>query len=60
MSSYKRRLKQKFLPWRRRRLKQIKLLDLEGIFPPGSEAEIRDSKLIIQKAHVPNCGQDKE
>ena len=60
MTSYRRRLKQKLLLWRRRRLKQIKLLDLRGIFSLGLEAEIRDSKLIIHRARVPDCGQDKD
>ena len=60
MTSYRRRLKQKLLLWRRRRLKQIKLLDLRGIFSLGLEAEIRDSKLIIHRARVLDCGQGKE
>ena len=32
----------------------------EGFFSLGLEDEIRDSKLIIHRARVPDCGQDKE
>lgn len=35
-------------------------MTLKGFFPLGSKVEIRDSKLIVQRAYISDCGEDKE